>query len=103
VTEQPWPEDIAFRTFAAKLADAVMLRLSQDWVITTQYERAFLSKSCCPLACLGRPELDTFPTHVRGLGEEQLNGFLAGFDGGHTYEGDPFNRLGRAYRERFVK
>jgi hypothetical protein len=96
-----WPADPEFRRFAARLADAVQFAFAMDHKLAPYkpYENAWNEN--CPLGCLTGSKHPTFSSYT-GLELRDHLAFVAGFDRGKA-ERNPYNRLGRAYRERFVK
>lgn len=104
--EERWPVDPEFRAFAAKLADAVQRALGEGVKIGRN------GWCRCPLGCvLGaqswQPSAYAFAPGAPGTPETRRY-FIAGFDGpGSVYEsyaeeGNPYYRLGQAYRRRFT-
>lgn len=101
---QQWPDDPEFRRFAAKLADAVMLAQSRGYIIGTEGP----PNCCCPLGVALVPGDWSHPgsltaSRAWGLKYQDAAHFIDGFDAvADGNQGSPYNRLGRAYRERFV-
>lgn len=107
--ESDWPTDEPFRTFAAKLADAVMRACQAGYrIVSARTDDPY--PCCCPLGALLLDEHDRTPTRafpgvcaheLLGLKAGQTWAFTMGFDLGIEGNG-PYMRLGRAYRSRFM-
>ena len=100
-----WPEDMEFKRFAAKLADAVMFAIHSGIRLAPYDTDGNEETENCPIGCLVGSRFPTnymAVTGVPGLSIVQSREFVSGFDRG-VVSRDPYNRLGRAYRERFVK
>jgi hypothetical protein len=97
--EERWPENMEFRTFAAKLADAVQRALGEGrrpGVGVTRH---------CPLGCLpGAPNRRPAGTLFHPFGVWAHIDFTRGFDGCRPGQNgaSPYYRLGQAYRRRFM-
>lgn len=103
--DEQWPTDLEFRRFAAKLADAVMFSRQRGTVIAPYDMEGNEPGENCPLGCLLGTALP-FPTPARLFGTMSTvdsMAFIDGFDRGHGGQRNPYNRLGRAYRKRFVR
>jgi hypothetical protein len=107
-TEKDGPEGAAFRKFAARLADAVQRALADGYELVEGGFASVRDKQVCPLGCLpdsrergrGSPFYD-----VKGLTSNDSGFFAGGFDGLSPSDlnmRNPYYRLGRAYRARFV-
>jgi len=108
MTDFEWPDDQAFRKFAAKIADAVTVAINNGVSIGTK-------RGCrCPLGCITRvtqPNQCEFSHDRRGsrLGwrNNHVSAFYVGFEGWKPTAVGRHDRayyqLGLAYRARFVE
>jgi hypothetical protein len=102
MTTEQWPTDEKFRRFASRIADAVMFSQQAGTRLAPYRTDGNAPDENCPLGCLVGAKHPVFIDGAAGISYDDGRAFVAAFDKGEVTE-SPYNRLGRAYRERFVK
>jgi hypothetical protein len=107
---EQWPtDDIEFRMFAARVADAVMVAMSKNLTISPHRET---ERCCCPLGAVKISEVRenaveaatggwSYNFRYPGYTDNKRYSFIVGFDryiSSSVSEDSPYYRLGRAYR-----
>lgn len=111
MAEFEWPDDPEFRRVAARIADAVTVAINSGVKLGPAYSSDGSVTTRCPIGCMTMFS-DPAVTHpsgrtgggLLGIAPSQAWQFMNGFD--HVapgYEESALYRLGRAYRERFVR
>lgn len=112
MAEYEWPDDPEFRRVAARIADAVTVAINSGVKLGPAYSSDGSVTTRCPIGCMTLVS-DPAVTHPSGGNGAKLLGispseawqFMHGFD--HDFGAadgqSALYRLGRAYRERFVR
>lgn len=98
MADQQWPTDERFRRIAAKIADAVMRVRRYGVPVSAETWGTY-----CPLGCVIPDNNRPYSVRVaraRLMRKKEAISFIDAFDRGDS-AGDPFARLGLAYRKRF--